>query len=382
MGAIAMKQFSTKKRIFGGNRLKLGTFCTNTVNATTLAPEQQPPEWSRCLQAARLADKAGFEAITPIARWKGYVDHNPDHMSHEIMEAFTFAAAVAQATEYATVFATSHAPTVHPVAVAKQAATIDHISGGRFALNIVGGWNRREFDMFGIDLLDHDQRYDYLADWLQVLRRLWTGEEFDYESIYFHMKGALCRPRPAGGPIPIMNAATSLTGMRFAARYSDIGFCMPRGSRPDLWKAEIEQYKALARDEFGREISIWTNASVVQRDTVAEAEDYLRYYTQTMLDEPSINEMIATMIRENNWNADDPKVAFMRQRMAGGSGYPVVGDAERIADELALMVDAGIDGVLMTWVDPLDGLQRFNSSVLPLLEAKGLRDRFDTGNVR
>lgn len=364
------------KRILGDNRLKLGTFCTNTVNATTLAPEQKHPDWARCLEAALLADKAGFEAITPIARWKGYVDHDPDHISNEIMEAFTFAAAIAQATRHATIFATSHAPTIHPVAVAKQAATIDHISGGRFALNVVGGWNRREFDMFGIDLLPHDERYDYLDDWLHVLRRLWTGEEFDYESRFFRMKAALCRPVPLGGPIPIMNAATSATGMRFAARNSDLGFCTPRGDDPRLWKDEVARYKTMARDEFGREIRIWTNASVVQRDTIAEAKDYLRYYTETMLDEPAINGMIATMIRENNWPADDPKVAFMRRRMAGGSGFPLVGDAEHIANQLAAMAEAGIDGVLMTWVDPIDGLKRFNREVMPLLEQRGIRQPF------
>jgi len=117
------------------------------------------------------------------------------------MEAFTFSAAIAQATRYSTVFTTTHAPTIHPVAVAKMSATIDHVSGGRFALNIVGGWNRREFDMFGIDLLEHDTRYVYLADFLAVLRRLWTGEEFDYRSPYFTMKGALAGQSPAKPPV-------------------------------------------------------------------------------------------------------------------------------------------------------------------------------------
>lgn len=361
--------------LFNSNRLKLGTFCTNTISAITLAPELTPPRWENMLQAARLADGYGFEAITPIARWKGYLDGVPDHPSNDIFEAFTFAAAIAQATSRAAVFATSHAPTLHPVAVAKMASTIDHVSGGRFALNVVGGWNRREFDMFGIDLLEHDERYAYLAEWLGLLRRLWSGEEFDQETAHFRLKGAVAHPVPIRGSIPIMNAATSMTGMRFAARYSDIGFCTPHGDDPRLWAPEVAAYKKLAREEFGREIRIWTNASVVQRDSVAEAREYFDHYTGEALDKVALDSFIATVVRENGLDPQDPKVAFMRRRIAGGTGYPLLGDAPAIAMDLAAMSEAGIDGVLLTWVDYLDGISRFGREVMPLLEERGLRQQ-------
>ncbi|MEO8722078.1 MAG: LLM class flavin-dependent oxidoreductase [Sphingobium sp.] len=359
--------------IFNSNGLKLGTFCTNTVSAITKAPELTEPTWKNMLAAARLADGFGFEAITPIARWKGYLDGAPDHKSNEIFEAFTFAAAVSQVTTHSAVFATSHAPTLHPMAIAKMASSIDHMSGGRFALNVVGGWNRREFDMFGIDLLDHDERYAYLEDWLSVLRRLWSGEEFDYQSPYFKMKGALAHPTPVQAKIPIMNAATSLTGMRFAARNSDIGFCTPRGDDPRAWKDEIAQYKALALNEFGRKIQIWTNATVVLRDTVAEAQDYFNYFTGEAIDRPAIDSLMNTMIRENGLDPSDPKVAFMRKRMSGGAGYPLLGDAQSIAEQLRQMAEAGIDGVMLSWVDYIDGIDSFGRKVLPLLEDFGLR---------
>ena len=74
---------------------------------------------------------------------------------------------------------------------AKQGTTIDHITGGRFALNVVTGWNRPEIEMFGIDLPDHDTRYDIAAEWLDIIKRLWTeDEEFDYEGkFYQHQEG-------------------------------------------------------------------------------------------------------------------------------------------------------------------------------------------------
>lgn len=363
--------------LFNSNRLKLGTFCTNTINAMTLVPEMTRPNWENCLRAAKVADAAGFEAITPIARWKGYVDGKPDHPSNDILEAFTFASAIASATSYSAIFATSHAPTIHPVAIAKMAATIDHISHGRFALNVVGGWNRREFDMFGLDLLDHGERYRYLAEWLSILKRLWTGQEFDHASEFFRMTGALARPTPIQPTgIPIMNAATSPVGMRFAAQHSDIAFCMPRGDDLRAWEQEVAKYKSLAKDEFGREIQVWTNLSVVQSSSRAKAAEYRDHYTIEELDTEAIDSLMATMIKENELPADDPKIPFMRSRMAGGAGYPLLGSPEDIAEDLALISAAGIDGVLMSWVDYIDGIERFARDVLPLLEQRGLREVF------
>jgi dimethylsulfone monooxygenase len=364
--------------IFNDNKLKLGTFCTNTIPNMSFVPEILKPTWRNTLACAKLADEAGLEAIVPIARWKGYLDNKPDHPSNIILETFTWAAAVAASTKYSAVFSTSHAPTMHPVLVAKESATIDAISGGRFALNIVGGWNRREFDMFGIDLLEHDQRYVYLEEWLDLLRRLWTShDEFDYQSRNFRLKKAISRPQPIQpGGVPVMNAALSPVGMRFSAKFSDIGLISPRGATPEDWRPEVENYKKMAREEFGREIQLWTNCAVTQRDTQKEAEDYLRRYSEEYLDTEVMDSLMLTISKENNIPTDSPALAFMRRRMAVGAGHPLVGTAQSIAEELAAISRIGIDGVILTWVDYVDGVGRFNRGVLPLLEQAGLRKPF------
>jgi len=364
--------------IFNDNKLKLGTFCTNTIPNMSFVPEMRMPTWENTLAAARLADEAGLEAIVPIARWKGYLDEKPEHRSNIILETFTWAAGMAASTKYSAVFATSHAPTMHPVLVAKETATIDAICGGRFALNIVGGWNRREFDMFGIDLLPHDERYVYLEEWLQILRRLWTDPgEFDYESKNFRIKKAISRPQPLQpGGIPIMNAALSPVGMRFSAKYSHIGLISPHGDKPEDWRDQVAAYKKMARDEFGREIQLWTNCAVTQRDTVKEAEDYLRRYSEEFLDTEVMDSLMQTISKENNIPMDSPRLAFMRHRMAVGAGPAIVGDAQSIAEQLAAINDVGIDGLILTWVDYVDGVDRFNRQVLPLLEQMGLRKPF------
>jgi dimethylsulfone monooxygenase len=368
--------------IFNDNKLKLGTFCTNTIANMTFVPELLQPTWENTLTAALLADDAGLEAVVPIARWKGYLDDRPDHPSNAVLDVFTWAAAMAQATKYTCVFATSHAPTMHPVLVAKQCATIDAIAGGRFALNIVGGWNRREFDMFGINLMEHDQRYVYLEEWLRLLRRLWTDPgEFDEDTQYFHMKKAISRPQPLQqGGVPIMNAALSPVGMRFSAKNSDIGLISPHGNTPEEWQPQVENYKRMAREEFGREIQLWTNVALVQRETKEAADAYLKRYAEEYLDNELMDSLMKTISKENNIPEGSERLAFMRKRMAVGAGPALVGTAESIADELAGFSKAGIDGVIMTWPDYIDGIKRFTREVLPILEKKGLRKPFTKPN--
>jgi FMNH2-dependent dimethyl sulfone monooxygenase len=364
--------------IFNSNKLKLGTFCTNTIPNMTFVPEVVQPTWANTLASARIADDAGLEAIVPIARWKGYLDGRPDHPSNDVLDVFAWAAAMAQATHYSCVFATSHAPTMHPLLVAKLCATIDAISGGRFALNVVGGWNRREFDMFGIDLVEHDQRYVYLEEWLRVLRTLWTSPvEFDEDSKFFHMKKAISRPQPLQkGGVPIMNAALSPVGMRFSAKYSQIGLISPQGNTPEEWEPQVQNYKRMAREEFGREIQLWTNVAVVQRETQEAAEAYLRRYSEEYLDTEVMDSLMRTISKENNIPEGSERLAFMRRRMAVGAGHPMIGTAESLAEELARISRTGIDGVIMTWPDYIDGVKRFTRDVLPILEKMGLRAPF------
>ena len=67
-------------------------------------------------------------------------------------------------------------------------------------------------------------------------------------------------------------------GRDFAAKYADMAFLHLDPSNLDALKAHIESYRRLAREEYGREIQIWCNCHVTQRETQKEAEDYLRYY--------------------------------------------------------------------------------------------------------
>ncbi len=374
---------NTTNPIFGPNKLKLGVFGMNGKGtANTLVPEVHTPSWDKILRAARLADDAGLEAIVAYARWKGHQVGNLEHPSGIILDPYTWAAAVAQATTHAAVFATSHAPTVHPLLAAKMGATIDIISGGRFGLNVVAGWNRPELEMFGAPLKEHDQRYTHLDEWLEIITRLWTeDEEFDHQGEFFTIVKGGSRPRPVQRPRPpLMAAGSSAVGRDFALRNAEMCFIGLFSSDPEDWRKEVRSYKDAAREQYGRDVQVWIMSNIVQRDTTAEAEAYLKHFAVDNADHQSIQAWLTERSINAQTMPQATQEAMLLRVAAAAGGTLVVGDADKVTDELAVLSEVGVDGLLVGYVDFEDGLTRLTKDVLPRLEDRGLRLPF--GAVR
>ncbi|WP_156677695.1 LLM class flavin-dependent oxidoreductase [Sphingomonas profundi] len=369
----------TANPIFNANRMKVGIFCTNGKGAAlTTVPEAYVATWASSVETARIADDAGFEAIVPYARWKGYVAGQPDHITGHVMEPFTWAAGIAQATRHSAVFATSHAPTIHPILAAKQAVTVDLISGGRFGLNVVGGWNKPELEMFGAALREHDQRYDHLAEWTEIVERLWRDDQaFDFAGKFFTVLEGISLPKPVQRPRPpIMNAGGSARGQRFACEYADMCFVIIKSERPEKIREQVDAYKTMAREEFGRDIQIWTNAFVVQDEDQDAAERYLHRYSVEYEDRDAADAWMKAQQEQTQLMPREALAAFRQRFVAGAGGFPLVGTADRIAERLELLAECGIGGVLLTWVDYVAGMQHFVRDVLPLMERACLRSPF------
>ena len=360
--------------VFNDNALKLGVFGINSMGcALTNAPEAHRPTWESSVEAARLADQAGFEAIVPFARWKSYVPGKLHHRSSQVLECFAWSAAVAACTERAAIFATCHVPVFPPVLAAKQAATIDQISGGRFGLNVVAGWFSGELGMFGAELLDHEQRYAQAAEWTQIVQRVWSEDgEVDHHGEHYDVSGAYFEPRPAQAPGPVlMNAGGSERGRAFAARYSDITFVMIQTEDRHEIRATVDAYRDLAR-EHGREIQVWTPAYVILANSDADAQALQERYAAEG-DYEAADAFIDGMVQTKS-NLPESALRKLRRRIVeGGGGFPLVGSAETVAQRMALLSDAGVDGMLLSWIEYAPGIRRFSAEVLPLLERRGLR---------
>ena len=366
------------------NRLKLGVFGFNGRSPShTVLDELYMPSWRGILDIGRTADAAGFEALVPFARWKtGRASDSPNLERLDVYDPFVWAAGLGQATSACTVMATAHMSLVHPVIVAKQGATVDHVSGGRFALNVVAGWNEPEFRMFGGAMAAHADRYAQAAEWMEVLQRLWREQDdFDYEGRFYSIKKGESFPKPLQSPPPIMNAGGSDKGRAFAAKYADMCFTIVKSSDAGGAKADVDAYRDLARRDFGRSIQVWTIAYVIQRDSQAEADAYERRINEHA-DAKSVDAMLTMLGAESQSMPPAALHAIRNRYICGAGGFPLVGTADRIVETLTRLSMAGIDGVLLCWIDFDDGLARWTRDVMPRLVQAQLRrsHRIDAGS--
>lgn len=362
-------------RSFDRHKLKLGLFgmnCSGGLSAT-LAPERWEGTWDQNLAAARMADAAGLDFLLPLGRWKGYggdTDHNGGSL-----ETLTWAAGILAATENIMAFGTVHVPLFNPIVAAKQMVTADQIGGGRFGLNIVCGWNEDEFNMAGVEMNAHGERYEQGQEWVDIVTQAWTANEpFDYAGKHYSVTGALMKPKPISANRPmIVSAGSSDRGREFAARNSDMMFTGIRTAVDDI-ASDIAPLKAQARS-YGRDIGMFTNCYVVCRPTRREAEEYHDYYALEMADIGAVDTLVARRNRRGKFN-DLPEDLRrnLRQRAAGGNGaYPIVGDPDEVASLLIRLHEAGIDAFAMGFANYTEHLPYFRDEVLPRLADAGVR---------
>ena len=362
--------------MYNRNEFKLGLFGSNCSSgrAITKVAERWSGSWSDNLALARMADEARLDFLLPIGRWKGYGGET--NYQGETYETVTWATGLLAATERITVFATVHAPLLHPVIAAKQFVTADHISQGRFGLNIVCGWNEGEFRMFGVTQRDHEARYEYGQEWIDVIRMMWERDEsFDFKGRFLNLESVRSDPKPFGGTRPlIMNAGASPTGQAFAVKNCDALFCTPTGAETvDQLADGIRHAKTLAARE-GRGIDVYSVGVITCRPTTAEAEEYHRHCIIDAADWAAVDNILTMKdIRPDTVGVEE----FERRRRHqahGMGGIPIVGNPDDVVAEITRIARAGLRGIGVSFVNYLEELPYFCDEVLPRLERIGLRE--------
>jgi alkanesulfonate monooxygenase SsuD/methylene tetrahydromethanopterin reductase-like flavin-dependent oxidoreductase (luciferase family) len=361
--------------LYGDRKLKLGTFGSNLDRGCAISTIDGvlKIDWPNTLTLARLADEMEFEALVPVGRWKGF--GGVTNFNGPGFECFSWAAGVGASTSHAAVFSTSHVLTVHPIMAAKQATTIDHITGGRFALNIVTGWHRPEMEMFGAPLMEHDDRYALAVEWLEVIKLLWTKqEEFDYEGRHFKIAKGYLEPKPLQRPFPpVMNAGNSEKGRDYAIRYCDIAFVNLNRGDLAVSKTVIADYRRRAREEFGRELQVWSHAYIVQGETEAEAKALFDEYVHRKGDWEAATNLVETMGLNTVGRTQEQLRAMKLHFIGGWGGFPLIGTSEQIVEGLARLSALGLDGVVVSWPRYIEDMRTFQRETLPLLKQAGLR---------
>ena len=356
------------------NKLKLGIFGINVAGGaggiSTLPGPMKINNWEEQRNLAITADRAGFEVLVPVSRWKGF--NGPSGHWDRSFETWAWGAALAEATERIQIFTTCAVPLYHPVMAAKLGATLDHISGGRWGLNIVPGWLGKEFKMFGMELGAREERYKLAQEWMTLVDRLWTeSEEFDFDGDFFNLEGAISTPKPMQTRPMIMNAGQSPEGQKFAVDNADMIYI--KLSNTDQCRENIESIRAQAKAQ-GKDVAVWGNLDVICKPTEKEARAFADAWIEAG-DDVSVAGFLESVLGGDSASQD-----FMRNNpqatktiQLSGGGESVIGNPEQIVEAMQGYSDLGMDGLALTFHEYPGAVEYFISDVHPLLVDAGLR---------
>lgn len=320
---------------------------------------------------AQIAEKAGFEyALSQIRFTAGY----GAEFQHE---SVSFSHALLAATTKLKVIAAILPGPWNPVLAAKQLATIDLLTEGRIAVNIVSGWFRGEFTAIGEHWLDHDERYRRSKEFIEALKGIWTQDNFTYRGDFYRFSNYTLKPKPLQQPHPeIFQGGSSRAARDNAASVSDWYFT--NGNTVEGIQAQVDDIRAKAAAN-NHQVKIGVNAFVIARDTEEEAKAVLAEIIAKANPE-AVNAFghevknagAASPEKEGNW----AKSTF-EDLVQYNDGFKtnLIGTPQQIAERIVALKAVGVDLVLAGFLHFQEEVAYFGEKVLPLvreLEAKKL----------
>jgi F420-dependent oxidoreductase-like protein len=174
--------------------------------------------WSEAREAALAFDRLGFDSAWVCDHVYGVpIPQLP------IFEAWSELAAVAAITERVELGTLVTPPLLrNPGVLAKQVATVDHVSGGRTIMGLGSGWFQPEFEAYGLPFPSLGERMRALDEYVQILKGLWGEERFSFEGRHFSVKDALCEPKPVRRPPILIGGGGEKVLMGIVARHADL----------------------------------------------------------------------------------------------------------------------------------------------------------------
>jgi alkanesulfonate monooxygenase len=317
-------------------------------------------------QVARAAEAVGFDgALTPTGS--------------ACEDAWILTAALTQHTRRLRFIVAFRPGFVVPALAAQQARSFQRLSGDRLVVNIVTGGDPVEQRAYG-DFLSHDDRYARTGEFLDVFRRSWDGETFDYAGEHVRVEGL--RPSPLAAPRPdIYFGGASPAAERVAARFADVYLAW--GEPPDALRERIARVAALAA-EGGRRLRFGVRLHVIARDTAAEAwaeADRLlagmdpatvEAAQQRFARMDSVGQRRMTAL--NTGRRDDLVIAPNLWAGVGlvreGAGTALVGSHDEVADRLAELHAIGFGEFILSGWPHVEEAYRVGEGVLPRLRAR------------
>ena len=335
------------------------------------AEQRTEPTFDYNRRVAEMLDRAGLEVFFMAQRGRGF---GPSDFWGTSLDSVTSAAALAMVTKQIKIVSTVHTAFLHPGVLARMGATLDQITNGRWGLNLVSGWTHKDFHMLNIPFLEHDERYQQTAEFVEVLEKFWTMDWFDYNGKHFTIQQGICNPKPIHLP-PLYNAGSSPAGKDFTARYCNWYFT--GAVTPQQVKAEIADVRARAA-KYGRDIHFITYVFVLCRETEAQAEKEADEIL-SLGDFTAAQELIEGLTGQTIGTAASiigqgvtPEQMLAAVVLGVGSAK-LIGTPKQVALKLSQLQKAGIDAVGLTFRHVEEEMADFIEKVLPRLEEMGVR---------
>jgi alkanesulfonate monooxygenase len=320
--------------------------------------EPYDASWARNKALVLEAERLGYDSVLVAQH-----TINPHDPSLDQLEAWTASAALAALTSRIEIIAAIKPYLYHPVVLAKMAQQIEHISGGRFAINLVNAWNRPELERAGIGFAEHDERYAYGREWITVVDALLRGEAVTHRGDNFHIDDYQLRPADPFRARPrIYVGGESEPARELVAAHGDVWFI--NGQSHDDVSALIADVSARARPAAREALRFGLSAFVIARETQAQADAHLEHlFALAELDKP---------LRERQKTNIDPQ-AVMHQTFArsprvgsnGGTAAGLVGDYDTVARRIVDFHRAGVE-LFMLQFQPFEAdMRSFAQEVVP-----------------
>jgi len=315
--------------------------------------------WEYASRLARRSEELGFD-LTLVAELNLNDIKGVDAPS---LDAWSTAAALAAVTSEIEIMVAVR-PTFHPPALlAKQAANIDRISGGRLSLNVVSSWWASEARMYGVPFDRHDDRYARTSEWLDVVDGLWRSPVFSHHGAFYGVDETVLEPKPVQTPRPTIYAGgESPAAKALIAEKCDAW--LTHGDPPAVIGAKIDDMRRRRDSHDLPPLSFGSAGYAVVRPTEAEAVREVARITdvrQSARGYANYQEWIANTQLEQRVSLEDYSVSNRGLR-AG-----LVGTPEQVAEQILAFEAAGVNLLLLQFSPQYEEMERFAAEVMPLV---------------
>ncbi len=318
--------------------------------------ERMPATWDYASRLVRRSEQIGFD-LTLIAELNL---NDIKGVNAPSLDAWSTTAALAAVTKSLELMVAVR-PTFHqPALLAKQAANIDHISGGRLSLNVVSSWWAEEAKQYGVQFDQHDDRYARTSEWLDVIDSAWKQDHSSYSGKYYQVQDLVLQPKPVSKPRPIIYAGGESEAAKELISLKCDAYVM-HGDPPGHVAGKVRDMSERRAQKNLGPMKFGVAAYAIVRDNEAAAQEELRRITdvkQNAAGYKNYQQWLANTQLEHRVSLEEYSVSNRGLR----SG--LVGTPQQVSDRIGEFEQAGVDFLLLQFSPQLEEMERFAESII------------------